>query len=71
MPGEASGPSTRRPGGQFRGGHLVLLHRHQGNSNNNQRSLEGDPRMPKKAADNMFQIQDLILAPELQCFVIE
>ena len=44
--------------------------RHQGNSNKNQRTLEGDPRMPKKVADNMFQIQN-ILARVLQCFVID
>ena len=44
--------------------------RHQGNSNNNQRTLEGDPRMPKMAADKMFQIQN-ILAPVLQRFVID
>ena len=34
-----------------------------------QRALEGDSRMPKKAADIKFQIQNN-LAPALQCFVI-
>ena len=36
----------------------------------NQRALEGDSPMPKKATDKQFQIQNN-LVPQLQCFVID